>query len=80
MSLVLEGPVKLGVGIDESTALVVLPGGRWDVVGESQAVVYDGRSATALGDQKVPGATGLRVHVLPPGTRWDPTTGAVSRP
>src|SRR6185503_16489222 len=46
ISVVLEREPHLGVGIDESTALVVHPDGHWTVAGASVAVVYDARQAT----------------------------------
>jgi len=39
MSLVLEQPARIGVGIDESTALIVEPSGWWSVIGQSSVVV-----------------------------------------
>ena len=45
ISVVLEHPELVGVGIDESTALEVGPDGRWRVLGESAAVVFDARKA-----------------------------------
>ena len=45
LSLVLENPSLVGIGIDESTALEVGPAGVWKVLGESVAVVYDAREA-----------------------------------
>ena len=76
MSAVLERPSLLGVGIDESTALEVRPDGRWRVLGESAVVVYDARHARVT-DRGRPllGATGLRVHVLPAGAMFDPSSG-----
>ena len=76
MSAVLERPSLLGVGIDEGTALEVRPDGRWRVLGESSVVVYDARRARVT-DRRRPllGATGLRVHVLPAGAVFDPSSG-----
>jgi cyanophycinase len=76
LSAVLERPSLLGVGIDESTALEVSPDGRWRVLGESSVVIYDARPAQVT-DRKQPrlGAMGLRVHVLPAGSVFDPKTG-----
>lgn len=81
MSAVLERPSLLGVGIDESTALEVGPDGRWRVLGESEVVVYDARRARipALGGERL-GATDLRVHLLPPGSTYDPKSGRGSIP
>ena len=47
LSLVLENPALVGVGIDESTALEVGPDGVWRVLGESVAVVFDARKAAS---------------------------------
>ncbi|MFI5256474.1 MAG: cyanophycinase [Gemmatimonadales bacterium] len=80
VSVVLEQPVHLGVGIDESTALIVEPSGRWRVAGESVAIVYDARHATITPDGTTLGATGVTMHVLPAGSRYDPATGRASLP
>jgi cyanophycinase len=81
MSLVLEQPTKIGVGIDESTALVVDPSGWWSVIGESSAVIYDARrGAVTPSGSAVLGARDIRVHVLPPGGRFDPRSGRAELP
>jgi cyanophycinase len=81
MSVVLERPTLLGVGIDEGTALRVDPDGRWTIEGASAAIVYDAREA-AVTPTSAPrlGATGLRVHVLPAGSTFDPRTGRAALP
>lgn len=81
MSAVLERPSLIGVGIDESTALEVGPDGRWRVLGESEVVVYDARRARVptLAGARL-GATDLRVHLLPPGSTYDPKSGRGSIP
>ncbi|MBA3318033.1 MAG: cyanophycinase [Gemmatimonadales bacterium] len=81
MSAVIERPRLIGVGIDESTALEVGPDGRWRVLGESEVVVYDARRARvpALAGARL-GATDLRVHLLPPGSTYDPKSGRASIP
>lgn len=53
-------PVGVGIGIDENTALVV-DGDLARVVGESGAVLVDGRHATALSPS---GLAGVRVSLL----------------
>ncbi len=45
ISVVLENPTLPGIGIDESTALIVKPGGTAEVMGEGTAVVLDPRKA-----------------------------------
>ena len=76
ISLVLENPSLVGLGIDESTALLVGPDGRWRVIGESVVIVYDAREAaiTPTGAPAL-GAAGMRMHVLPAGSVFDPATG-----
>jgi cyanophycinase len=81
VSLVLEAPPHLGVGIDESTALVIEGNGMWRVSGRSVVVIYDARSAAkTASDSKVLGASGVSMHVLPAGATFDPTTRAVKLP
>lgn len=80
VSLVLEHPTRLGVGIDESTAIVVEPDGTWRVAGASVAVVYDARRATVSGATGALGAAGMTMHVLPAGSRFDPARGAATIP
>ena len=76
ISVVLEHPDLLAIGIDESTALIVEPGKPWTILGESAAVVYDARHAivTAPG-APILGAADVRMHVLPSGSTFDPGTG-----
>lgn len=81
VSLVLEDPTRIGVGIDESTALVIHPDGHWSVLGESVAVVYDGRRTTVTSaTAPALGATGLVMHVLPAGSTFDPRGGVAILP
>jgi cyanophycinase len=80
LSLVLEHPVRLGVGIDESTALVVEPDGRWRVAGASVAVIYDARRAALTPTAATLGGTGIQIHVLPAGSRFDPASGVATLP
>jgi cyanophycinase len=81
ISLVLEHPALLGIGIDESTALVVEPGKPWSIIGESAAIVYDARHATVTGTSApILGATDMRMQVLPAGSTFDPATGAAHLP
>lgn len=76
LSLVLEHPDLVGVGIDESTAIEVGPDGVWRVLGESVAVVFDARrSRITPPSAKVLGAEGVRLHVLPAASTFDPRTG-----
>lgn len=81
LSAVLERPSLLGVGIDEGTALEVDPEGPWRVLGRSAVVIVDARQARVTGPHApVLGAAGLRLHLLPAGSRYDPGRGAVTLP
>jgi cyanophycinase len=81
MSVVLERAPHLGAGIDESTALIVHPNGRWTVAGASAVSIYDARHSTITpASAHVLGATDIRVHVLPAGSTFDPRTGAAHLP
>ena len=80
VSVVLEQPVHLGVGIDESTALIVEPSGTWRVAGESAAIVFDARHATITPKGTTLGASGIVMSVLPAGSRYDPRTGVATLP
>ena len=80
ISVVLEHPELIGVGIDESTALVVDSVGRWEVIGASAAIIYDARTAATITAQgaRTLGVTGVEMSVLPAGGRYDPESS--SRP
>jgi cyanophycinase len=81
LAVILERPTMIGVGIDEGTALRVDPDGRWTIEGASAALVVDARDATATSPRaRTLGATGLRVHLLPAGSTFDPKTGRASLP
>ncbi|MEQ1852038.1 MAG: cyanophycinase [Chthoniobacteraceae bacterium] len=74
VSAVLDHPDKIGVGIDEETAVIVT-GGEWRVLGSSSVIVIDARDAKR-GDSKpgaIASATDLRVHVLKAGMTWKPS-------
>jgi cyanophycinase len=81
ISVVLEHPDLIGVGIDESTALVVDSIGKWSIIGASAAIIYDARHATITPPAaKTLGASGLTVSVLPAGSHYDPANGRATLP
>lgn len=73
LSLVLERPELVGLGIDESTAAVFSSPNRFEVIGESVVVVYDAGSARNVetDDSGVFSATGISVHLLRAGQGYD---------
>jgi cyanophycinase len=81
LSLVLEHPALLGAGIDEATAILVRPDGKWEILGESQVYVVDARKAavTKASSNRL-GAHGLALHLLLPGDVFDPVEGRAEGP
>jgi cyanophycinase len=80
IATVIENPKLVGVGIDESTAVLVRPDGRYEVLGESQVLIFDARRAKtfkAPAPDKRIGAQGLTLHVLLPGDVYDIAKGKV---
>jgi len=80
ISLAMEHNDKVAAGIDESTAIVVRPDLTWQIVGESVVIVYDARPATVNRVGDAFGAAGMRMHVLPAGSIYDPGTGQATLP
>jgi cyanophycinase len=81
ISVVLEHPALLGAGIDEATAVLVRPDGRWEVLGESQVYVFDARKAAVskTASNKL-GGHGLTFNLLLAGDVFDPAAGHVEGP
>lgn len=78
IATVIENPKLVGVGIDESTAVLVRPDGRYEVLGENQVVIFDARRAkTAKSPTGRLGAFGITMHVLLPGDVYDLAKGRV---
>jgi cyanophycinase len=72
LSAVLDHPKKVGVAIDERTA-VVLQGTHFEVLGESSVLVIDARDAEVEGAKpgEVHAARGLGLHILRAGMRHE---------
>lgn len=81
LSVVLERPTMVGIGIDEATALIVKPDGEMEVFGRSAAAIYDARRASVTG-QSAPllGAGDVRMHLVPSGGTFNLRTGRVTLP
>jgi len=78
ISVVLEHPELLGIGIDESTAIVVSAGG-FDVLGDSCVIVLDAAHMKDVGVGRGGSlrCVGLTMHVLTEGQRFDLATRTV---
>ncbi len=77
MTVILEHPDLLGVGVDEDTAVWVRPDDTLEVIGTGSVMVLDpagakvSKAAGAKGAKNLLGVHDLRVHVLLPGERFD---------
>lgn len=72
ISLVAEYPQLLGIGIDESTAIIINPDRSFEVNGEGNVVVYDASRARVqiLASQSLSGFN-IIMHILKPGDRFN---------
>lgn len=78
ISVVLENPGMTGIGIDENTALVVGPGRKCSVLGDSLVTVFETAKAgpvTADGRGHL-AAKGLTMHILKHGDAYELPAGA----
>lgn len=73
ISLVLENPKLLGVGIDESTSILVYPNKTFEVIGESVVCVYDATEAKNISTNKnnYLSANSIKLHILRQGQKFD---------
>lgn len=69
ISAVIEYPALKGIGIDESTAILVY-GNQAEVVGESQVIVLENRKRSKRVQNGKLGATDLRMSVFLPGEKF----------
>jgi cyanophycinase len=82
LSVVLENPDLLGVGVDEETAIWVRPDGTFQVLGRSGVMVFDAKGAPVLRQardtgQDLLGVHALKLHLLLPGETYDLRTRTV---
>ncbi|MFC1619556.1 cyanophycinase [Candidatus Neomarinimicrobiota bacterium] len=73
ITLILENPHLVGVGIDESTAIVVYPDDTFEVLGEYTVMVFDpsrAKNIAADGNGNL-SASGVALHILQAGQRYD---------
>jgi cyanophycinase len=66
--VVAKHPDVLGIGLDESTAIVVR-GQEFEVTGASKIAIHDGRSVAGERQQR----NGKRYYFMAPGERYDLT-------
>lgn len=73
ITLVLEHPELVGVGIDESTAIIVKPDDTFEVLGERTVLVLDASRAKNISTDSHGNlsADGIVMHVLRSGQKYD---------
>ncbi len=71
MTIFAHNPNVLGIGIDENTALDLVPGDRFTVLGEGVVMVFNGRvthtNAPSTADDETLAITDAVIHTLPSG-------------
>lgn len=79
ISVVLENPELLGIGIDESTSIVVYPDDTFEVLGENQVIVFDATDCVNIKNNKKGnlGAENLKMHILLDGDKFSLKTRKV---
>ena len=77
----MEHPDLVGIGIDESTAIVVNPDDAFEVIGASAVMVIDPRKATGIRTDKSGNfsARNIQTRILLAGDRFDLANGTVIR-
>jgi cyanophycinase len=73
ISVVLENPNFLGIGIDESTCIVVYPDETIEVIGENQVMIFDATNCRDVNLDKNGnlGGENIIMHLLINGDRFD---------
>jgi cyanophycinase len=75
LSVVLEHPERLGVGVDEGTAVWVRPDGTFEVLGDGWVMVFDAADASVrrreVDGRTNLGALGVRTDILLSGDVYD---------
>jgi cyanophycinase len=78
ISLVAENLKLLGIGIDESTAIIVGPDNTFEVVGERNVIVFDAsRAKVKIGPSQTISGSNMIMHILQNGDRFDLKTRKV---
>ena len=73
ITVILEHPKLLGIAIDESTAIVVNPDNTFEVIGESQVVIYDANDADHIktNEQGKFAVNNLKMNILFGGEKFN---------
>lgn len=80
ISVVLEHPHLVGIGIDESTGIQVNPDGTFEVLGEGTVIVFDARDARNIHADKHENlaGNGIHTHIYSAGERFNLKAGSTT--
>ena len=73
ITVILENPELVGVGIDESTSILVYPDDTFEVLGEREVIVYDATEANNISVNPLGllSASNMKMHILNSGKKYD---------
>lgn len=73
ISLVLENPKLVGIGIDEDTAILIYPNYKFSVYGKGSVIVYDARKAklVKINQNGLLGGRDIKMNVLVAGDEFN---------
>ncbi len=76
LAAVAQNPYVLGIGIDEDTAVIVMPNGIFEVIGSNAVTIIDGINCSYTNVSEtypddILALTDITLHILPHGYRFD---------
>ncbi len=73
ISVVLENPELLGIGIDESTSILVKPDNTFEVLGEREVIIFDASESEDINVNSLGliSASNMKMHILNSGKKFD---------
>src|SRR5690554_4048541 len=76
LAAVAQNPYVLGIGIDEDTAVIVMPNGIFEVIGSNAVTIIDGincgyTNVSETYPDDILALTDITLHILPHGYRFD---------
>lgn len=76
LTAIAQNPSMLGIGIDEDTAIVVMPDASFEVVGSNAVTIVDATkmdhtNVSELKPDEILALTNITIHVLPNGYKFD---------
>jgi cyanophycinase len=79
ITVILEHPDLLGIGIDESTAILVNPDNTFEVLGESEVIIYNPLKAVGIktNDAGKFSVNNMEMNILTAGQKYDLNKAAV---